>query len=101
MMVVPGGGANGCDCTDPGGGTPCPGSGRLGAGRMRPCGSSGTSSSSSCCWIWPRGTLPGGRGAGSENRLPSCARRRGGCERRGGDQGRKPGQGNGSKHPVP
>src|SRR6266436_8172694 len=28
MTVVPGGGASGCDCTEPGGGTPCPGSGR-------------------------------------------------------------------------
>src|SRR3954471_17271961 len=66
--VVPGGGASGCDCTAPGGGTPCPGSGRLGAGNRRPCGSSGTSSSSSgcCCTCWPRPTLPGGRGAGSE-----------------------------------
>src|SRR3954452_1065803 len=70
MMLVPGGGAKGCDCTDPGGGTPCPGSGRFGVGRIRPCGSSGTSSSSSCCWTWPRGTLPGGRGAGSEKILP-------------------------------
>src|SRR5271154_3549721 len=34
--VVPGGGANGCDCTEPGGGTPCAGgSGRLGAGSRR------------------------------------------------------------------
>jgi hypothetical protein len=51
MMVVPGGGANGCDWTLPGGGTPCPGGGRLGVGSSRPCGSSGTSSSSSgtCC----------------------------------------------------
>src|SRR4051794_12319703 len=74
--VVPGGGASGCDCTAPGGGTPCPGGGRFGAGSTRPCGSSGTSSSSSgcCCTCWPRPTLPGGRGAGSEKIVPSCAR---------------------------
>ena len=46
-FVVPGGGASGCDWTEPGGGTPCPGSGRLGVGNRRPCGSAGTSSSSS------------------------------------------------------
>src|SRR4029077_3979909 len=71
--VVPGGGARGCDWTDPGGGTPCPGSGRLGVGNRRPCGSSGTSSSSSGAWLLPRGILPGGRGAGSEKILPICA----------------------------
>ena len=47
--VVPGGGAKGCDCTEPGGGTPCPGGGRFGVGSRRPRGSSGTSSSSSGC----------------------------------------------------
>src|SRR3978361_240873 len=85
MMVVPGGGARGCDCTAPGAGTPCPGSGRLGVGSRRPCGSSGTSSSSSGGGGWvPGGTLPGGggggggediagRGAGSEKILPICA----------------------------
>src|SRR4051812_30085367 len=76
--LVPGGGASGCDCTAPGGGTPCPGGGRFGAGSRRPCGSSGPSSSSSgcccCCTCWPRPTLPGGRGAGSEKTVPSCAR---------------------------
>src|SRR5579859_364712 len=41
------GGASGCDCTAPGGGTPCPNNGRLGVGSTRPCGSTGTSSSSS------------------------------------------------------
>src|SRR6266852_9297647 len=49
MMVVPGGGGRGCDCTPPGAGMPCPGGGRLGVGSRRPCGSSGTSSSSSGC----------------------------------------------------
>src|ERR1700716_2010786 len=74
MMVVPGGGARGCDCTAPGAGTPCPGSGRLGVGSRRPCVSSVTSSSSSGGGGWlPRGTLPGGRGAGSEKILPICA----------------------------
>src|SRR3954469_1292609 len=34
--VVPGGGASGCDCTAPGGGAPCPGGKRLGAGSTRP-----------------------------------------------------------------
>src|SRR6187402_2738244 len=34
MTVVPGGGASGCDCTGPGGATPCPGAaGRLGNNR--------------------------------------------------------------------
>jgi len=33
--VVPGGGASGWDCTEPGGGTPCPGSGRFGVGSSR------------------------------------------------------------------
>src|SRR5438105_7786202 len=69
---VPGGGARGCDCTDPGGGTPGPGRGRLGVGSTRPCGNSGTSSSSSGIW-YPRGMLPGGRGNGSEKILPICA----------------------------
>jgi hypothetical protein len=45
--VVPGGGANGCDWNAPGGGTPRPGGRRLGVGSSRPCGSAGTSSSSS------------------------------------------------------
>src|SRR4029077_9760211 len=74
--LVPGGGASGCDCTEPGMIEVCPGGGRTGAGSTRPCGSSGTSSSSSgggCCWP-PRGMLPGGRGAGSEKILPICAR---------------------------
>src|ERR1700694_2793092 len=45
--AVRGGADSGCDCTLPGAGTPCPGSGRLGVGNRRPCGNSGTSSSSS------------------------------------------------------
>src|ERR1700722_15435242 len=74
ITVVPGGGAKGCDCTAPGGGAPCPGgNGRLGVGNSRPCGSSGTSSSSSAGPL-PRGMLLGGRGAGSEKMLPICAR---------------------------
>src|SRR5436190_6195095 len=62
-MVVPGGGASGCDCTEPGGGTPCVGGGRFGVGNRRPRGSSGTCSSSSAgaCCCWPRGIAPGGR----------------------------------------
>src|ERR1700692_185604 len=82
MTVVPGGGASGCDCTDPGGGTFCPGSGRFGAGSTLPCGNSGTSSSSSegtCCWL-PHGIFPGGRGDGSEKILPICARAGGASE---------------------
>ena len=44
--VVPGGGASGADCTGPGMAEACPGgAGR--AGRTRPCGRTGTSSSSS------------------------------------------------------
>src|ERR1700712_392772 len=39
--VVPGGGASGCDCTLPGAGTPCPGSGRFGVGNSRPRGRAG------------------------------------------------------------
>ena len=76
MTVVPGGGASGCDCTDPGGGTPCPGGGRLGVGSRRPRGSSGTSSSSSGVLLLPgcrAESRPGGRGAGSEKILPICA----------------------------
>src|SRR5689334_10558613 len=73
--VVPGGGARGCDCTAPGGGTPCPGAcGRL--GNRRPRGNSGTCSSSSgtcCCCCCPRGIEPGGRSGGSEKMLPICA----------------------------
>ena len=73
-IVVPGGGAKGCDCTAPGGGAPGPGNGRLGVGSSRPCGNAGTSSSSSgCCWL-PRGMLPGGRCTGSEKIVPICAR---------------------------
>ena len=82
MTVVPGGGASGCVCTDPGGGTPCPGGGRLGVGSRRPRGSSGTCSSSSSaggCSL-PRGIAPGGRGAGSEKILPICARAGGASE---------------------
>ena len=70
----PGGGAKGCDCTEPGPGAPGPG--RVGVGNTRPCGgSSGTSSSSSGGGCgWPRGMFPGGRSGGSEKILPICAR---------------------------
>ena len=100
--VVPGGGASGCDCTVPGGGTPCPGGGRFGVGNRRPRGSSGTSSSSSGMLLLL--LIAAGNGARRPQRrigkdiADLRPRRRRKRDRRGGDQGRKTGQGNGSKH---
>ena len=52
----------------------------VGGGSTRPCGSAGTSSSSSWAAGWlPRGMLPGGRGTGSEKIVPIPARARGGA----------------------
>ncbi|GAB7000503.1 hypothetical protein JCM18382A_52710 [Bradyrhizobium sp. 17-4] len=80
--MEPGGGAKGCDCTLPGGGTACPGGNARGCvGSRRPRGNSGTSSSSSLGGAtWPRGIEPGGRGAGSEKIVPICARAGGASE---------------------
>ena len=84
-------------------GTPCPGGGRFGVGSRRPRGSSGTSSSSSgscCCAL----LIAARDGARRPQRrigkdiadLRARGRRKRDC--RGGHQGRKTGQGNGSKH---